>query len=90
MTETPFQMKGSGCPGNLSCRPKEEIDDEDKGSEVLEVAAAHKRVYELLKFVVGSDLDEEERKPNVLTMTTYVRIRKESITTIKSVNMCTS
>ena len=59
-------MRGSGCPGNLSCRPKEEIDDEDKDSEVLEVAAAHKRVCELLKFVVGSDLDEEERKPNVL------------------------
>ena len=59
-------MRGSGCPGNLSCRPKEEIDDEDEDSEVLEVAAAHKRVCELLKFVVGSDLPVEKGKPPVL------------------------
>ena len=55
-------MRGSGCAGNLSCRPKEEIDDEVKGSEVLEVAAAHKRVCELLQFVVGSDLVKNDNR----------------------------
>ena len=59
-------IRGSGCPGNLSCRPAEEIDEENKDSDVLEVAAARKRVRELLEFVVGNDLPVEKDKPPVL------------------------
>ena len=63
---TRASLLGGGCPRNVSCHPEEDIDEENNESDDLEVAAAHKRVYDLLKFMVGTDLKPEEHKPSLL------------------------